>query len=822
MTRFRFAPSLFNEIVSHLLKHSFLDVVINFNFEETLDQAVEEEIGINNYHSVLSDGHCVDLNKVLVDGRLKTPIYIKPHGSYSHKSTLRFTNRHYFDLPTDIKIMLQQILSGMCGDPVKKHPIEKVNLIFVGFAMESLEFNKIVNQLPAKSVIYHLDFHPFSEEKLNNLFEIKFPDFYRNAASIGRTIIETKKTYSNIYKSISLSKFCQNDNKKEYEPSPKKNHLTSSLSELISIIWRITHNGFAQAYRPRSIARHEINCYLLYEPHTGVEPPNQTIDGWVQKREYLHDEFEVNSEYFLDRVLVEITLAVNRNNGIVDILELLRGRVGRYYKLYRDYIHLLKEPANQPLSLYDLLHEFTRHRDDFTNKNGTQTFKTDAQANFKNSKNIFILRDIINQADLLDEKKFIACIRHEIQQVELNFKNVRLRQGIDDTIFQDLNRQQALLLETLYEKFTERYADYLNPQPGKIPVTTKQVTRTITLLCRLLSSTKLSNRFKINLLKNFSHSVYNGKKENKMLDEVYRLLEKTVGNHYFIINSSPQDPTHFMFESFKQKNLIHTNLALSYKFNDIFENNHWDVLLIISETGSNLDFLKYMDPAKKVIKRKEFKDKHLIIVCSYEAVAQLHQEKDTKSLAQKHKTLLCAGILNEENVTLTFVPFREHNHHMTIFLQTIINENEFLKPTNSSTKKMYIDPSDSKKNWGFVLAYSIYMFRQGLSNSMDPLFIGANPDEISTDFDSQDQDKLLSLFFTHVLRSNVYTNTSVNDNSWLRHDCMKWDSKSTNLSKSAKQNINNIKLYKTWTTTEFDSHVNIFLKRLYNQIVNKK
>ena len=41
----RYCPTITYEIISHLLKHRFVDAVINFNFDELLDQSIEDEIG---------------------------------------------------------------------------------------------------------------------------------------------------------------------------------------------------------------------------------------------------------------------------------------------------------------------------------------------------------------------------------------------------------------------------------------------------------------------------------------------------------------------------------------------------------------------------------------------------------------------------------------------------------------------------------------------------------------------------------------------------------------------------------------------------------
>ncbi|MBK7939692.1 MAG: hypothetical protein IPJ82_22550 [Lewinellaceae bacterium] len=57
MFNVRYAPCLFYEIAAHLFKHRFFDVIINFNFDELLDQSIREEMGVADY-KIISDGDC--------------------------------------------------------------------------------------------------------------------------------------------------------------------------------------------------------------------------------------------------------------------------------------------------------------------------------------------------------------------------------------------------------------------------------------------------------------------------------------------------------------------------------------------------------------------------------------------------------------------------------------------------------------------------------------------------------------------------------------------------------------------------------------------
>jgi hypothetical protein len=123
------------EIISHLFKHRFVDAIINFNFDEVLDQAIDDEVGEENYWRIVSDGDLQGTMKDMWDNhrRLRLPLYIKPHGTASHASSLRFTREAYFLLPDDIHTLLLECFT--------KTP---VTLLIVGFGMQSVEFSDII------------------------------------------------------------------------------------------------------------------------------------------------------------------------------------------------------------------------------------------------------------------------------------------------------------------------------------------------------------------------------------------------------------------------------------------------------------------------------------------------------------------------------------------------------------------------------------------------------------------------------------------------------------------------------------------------------
>lgn len=204
----RYFPIFCYEILAHLLKHRFIDVIINFNFDEFLDQSIDDEVGIDEYYKIISDGDCPEhlLSNDFSENyeeKPDLPVYIKPHGTASHKSTLRFTREDYFKMPIDIRTLLDNLL-------IK--PNLPLVLICIGFDMQSFEFNHIIKSPPKGSEIYYINKNkPKPEPKLD-----KYKEYY----------VEVDK---------------KND-----------------LNSIIKSLWSEISGLFKQNYKPRSIDRHLI------------------------------------------------------------------------------------------------------------------------------------------------------------------------------------------------------------------------------------------------------------------------------------------------------------------------------------------------------------------------------------------------------------------------------------------------------------------------------------------------------------------------------------------------------------------------------------
>ncbi len=275
----RYVNSLCYELLAHLFKHRFIDVIINFNFDEVLDQAIEDELIAEEYKKIVFDGDVGPHEDLSRNGKFRIPIYIKPHGTISHPSTLRFTREDYFAIPSEINDVMEMIASGKQYDENDENGKPKpVNLILVGFAMESFEFNHILQKnLPSKSKI--ISFSPVEpkipkklqsgEENRNSYFEVT-----RNS----ETETETKKRLDNWFE----------------------------------VLWNKIVGHYKEEYKPRSISRHKVLCSILRYPAIKSE-----------------------KEYIEKRMYLELALSIAKYKGILNVNQISHDRFGKYFCLFK-------------------------------------------------------------------------------------------------------------------------------------------------------------------------------------------------------------------------------------------------------------------------------------------------------------------------------------------------------------------------------------------------------------------------------------------------------------------------------------------------------
>lgn len=284
--KFRFGSTFYYDLISHFFKHRFFDVIVNFNFDELLDQSIEDELGRNTYIKIISDGDCKPIKDILISDRMKQPIYIKPHGTFSHKSSLRFTKNQYEDLPNDMKKLLTEIVTGKTSIENKiKNPI----IIVMGFAMGSLEFDEMINSIEGEPQIYFFHF--------NNKHDLKkkYPK------------LEGKIHYINV--KILECPFLEDST--EYDKA-------------LYILWEKVTNKFKKLFEPDGINRHLLlrQCFQM---QSFLNDPT---------RGGINVEYLEKSKYFSDRAIIEVFMALSKAKRSVSLKSLINSKAGYYYSKF--------------------------------------------------------------------------------------------------------------------------------------------------------------------------------------------------------------------------------------------------------------------------------------------------------------------------------------------------------------------------------------------------------------------------------------------------------------------------------------------------------
>ena len=143
--RVRHPTLLVYELLAHLLKHRFLDAIISMNFDELLDQSLDDELGANEYRRLIGSRDCDQVITNVTDLRY-LPLYIKMHGTASEPESLRYTSEAYYDLPPSLIDVSERLLKT-----------GRLIILNVGFGMTGFDFHQLLSQ-PREVEVY--DFSP--------------------------------------------------------------------------------------------------------------------------------------------------------------------------------------------------------------------------------------------------------------------------------------------------------------------------------------------------------------------------------------------------------------------------------------------------------------------------------------------------------------------------------------------------------------------------------------------------------------------------------------------------------------------------------------
>jgi len=320
MYNVRYRPHLTFELIGHLLKHRFIDVVVNLSFDELLNQAIDEELGNSAMHYVVSDDDCRNLDFFMVGDRLKKPIHVKPRGTAGNRSTLRVTRDHYFSLSNPMRLFLEQILEGKTSDDAAtaRYP---TNLITIGLDIQSPNITQILRSVAGSHpiTIYHLNSRRWFDANRAQLAERTGVNRHLLVEVEEAEVVGTRRTVKGI------------------------ETLHDTLRKLVNQIGL----KFQESYKPRGIARHEIIHEIFFDEirRTRVPTHEKGSDSEV--------------DYHRARLCTELVLSLAKNNGRIDLTSLVRDRVGTYFEELRSAT-LQSETENDPeaSSLESVLHLF--------------------------------------------------------------------------------------------------------------------------------------------------------------------------------------------------------------------------------------------------------------------------------------------------------------------------------------------------------------------------------------------------------------------------------------------------------------------------------
>jgi hypothetical protein len=277
-----FHPSLLTyELLAHLLHHRYLDTIISYNFDELLDQSIEDELGTNEYTRVVTERDC-DPSKTA-----EGPLFIKMHGTAAEPDSLRFTRERYYWTPSSIVELVEQ-----------QFDVEHLVLMNIGFTMSSFDFQHLLRK-PKNLEIFHLDPVPLKAEVIQAIKQQRCKSRERK---------ETSRDVS--YDEPSVTQF-------PAEPGAEAGaefleDLISEVTDRLDALCQAPNSGPA---RWRSTLRHRAAVKLL-------------------KDSDLHND-EQYTNYLYRRTVLEIAFAAAKGRGVVSIASMVDDRCGHYYDLYK-------------------------------------------------------------------------------------------------------------------------------------------------------------------------------------------------------------------------------------------------------------------------------------------------------------------------------------------------------------------------------------------------------------------------------------------------------------------------------------------------------
>jgi hypothetical protein len=266
------------ELLAHLLKHRFLDAIVSFNFDELLDQSLEDELDPKEFLRIVSERDCGSVEAdTSAPGYL--PLYVKLHGTASEPESLRFTPDSYYALPPRVVEVVRSLLH-----------VEHCVIVNIGSSLGSFDFQRLLRE-PKSLEIFNLSHDRIAPRVVKQI------DKERSRSGAGPWLREC------------------------VAKQPRRcDRLMEALNESIEDRTRNAKSHPTQLVQFRSALRHKAVVQLL-----GVD----TVPKASSRRE--HDLID----YTRRRAVLELALAGAKSRGLLSLGPLATDRPSRYYDQYR-------------------------------------------------------------------------------------------------------------------------------------------------------------------------------------------------------------------------------------------------------------------------------------------------------------------------------------------------------------------------------------------------------------------------------------------------------------------------------------------------------
>lgn len=361
-------PSLFYEVIAHMFKHRFIDIIINLNFDELLDNAIEDAMGNTTYYRIIDQGQLKDFSQIAHNDRLRIPIYVKPHGSAFSKSSIRFTNEHYNELSSDLKRLLNDIFSDKVFN--ENFAINNFNILSAGYGFNDFDINNILfhnlNDSMQSTCYNYYIFDLKADEVRERIYEnfakwIGKTDPINKEAGNGKRSSDKKiqEEYQNIFVSRSNSKItcfkCVKSNI-DYSVFDRKN--IKSLGRYYLNLYKMIRGNFSTPFTPQLLTRHELIIDLF---------PREVIIKNLNKKsrnDNIDTAISSTTNYLLMRAVCMGIYELVKFKGVVPKDVLSTGRISKYYQKFREAVSInnssSEKVSQEDRSYVEILNDFLR------------------------------------------------------------------------------------------------------------------------------------------------------------------------------------------------------------------------------------------------------------------------------------------------------------------------------------------------------------------------------------------------------------------------------------------------------------------------------